>query len=295
MAEYIIQDTSLTEIANAIRAKTGASGQLTLENMASQIANMQTSDEPQTCTVQIESYATISTLVYSSYQNGTYEAGGFSNASENGETEATLTNVLCGSSIYIETLGDNNTYSATGGCVLGTNTVSDCFIVAPAEGNMTGVIAITESAAEQYVNQLAIATDASGNIYNGVGYKENTRINSSKVEVEATGWDLTGFIPVHIGDIVRMKNMSFLDMTNTGTSRACIKIYDESYTYLTESTTYTPTTLPTEAWAPIYGTDGNLVQFMIPLSYKSATSYMRICADDINADSIITVNQEITD
>ena len=43
MSEYLIQDTTLTAIADAIREKTGGTDQMTPEQMATEISNIQAS------------------------------------------------------------------------------------------------------------------------------------------------------------------------------------------------------------------------------------------------------------
>ena len=71
---------------------------------------------------------------------------------------------------------------------------------------VTGEIEITIVAVEDippYTNQVPISTDENGNIYNGTGYKDGYRLNSSAVETVSSGAILTGFIPVKAGDVVR--------------------------------------------------------------------------------------------
>ena len=62
---------------------------------------------------------------------------------------------------------------------------------------------------DRYVNLLPWATDKDGTIYNGIGYKDTTRLSSSgggnptsAVKVEMC---TSGFIPVKVGDVVRIK------------------------------------------------------------------------------------------
>lgn len=149
-----------------------------------------------------------------------------------------------------------------------------------------------------YTNWAKKAIDTSGAIYNGgMGYKENVRVNSSCQDAAATGWDSTGYIPVRIGDIVRFKNCSVYDLTgaNGSTSRMHFKLFNESFEKILESATYTPTSVPTDAWSPVHDSNGDLIQVKIPTAYDSSIRYMRMTIDDINENSIITVNEEITD
>lgn len=156
------------------------------------------------------------------------------------------------------------------------------------------VVDIPATTQTSYTNLLPLATDENGAVYNGIGYMENVRINSSKQIVAANGWDLTGFIPAKPGDIIRFKNVAFLDMTGANATQvARVFFYDSNYTQINTSDYYTPANLMSEAWNAVYGDDGNLIQFMIPLEYGSNTAYIRINADDFNENSIITVNEEI--
>lgn len=162
-----------------------------------------------------------------------------------------------------------------------------------------GNITVDIPASASYTNVLPLATDETGGIYNGVGYKENMRINSSHVPTSdgATGWDLTGFIgPLAIGDVIRFKDVAFMDMTgaNGSISRAVINFYDAEFNWTLGTADYSPSNLMSAAWNAVYDEDGNVKQFTIPTSYKNEqVVYMRICADDFNENSIITINEEI--
>ena len=52
MAEYLVQDTSLTAIADAIRAKNGGTDKLTLAQMPETIANIQTGTDTSDATAE---------------------------------------------------------------------------------------------------------------------------------------------------------------------------------------------------------------------------------------------------
>ena len=133
------------------------------------------------------------------------------------------------------------------------------------------------------------------NVLIEAGYKENTRINSSKVETTATGWDLSGFIAAKTGDTIRMANVSFLDLDGGGGSysRASVYMFNSSKTQIEKSADYTAAAPMSDAWAAVYGDDGNVVQFTIPTSYSSSVAYIRIGARNIDQYSVITVNEVI--
>ena len=147
-----------------------------------------------------------------------------------------------------------------------------------------------------YTNQLPIATDENGAVYNGTGFKANTRFStSSKAETAATGWYLTGFIPCKKNDVVRLQGVEFMDMDGSlgGTSRAQIYLYDANKVYYSCSTNYTPSAPMPDAWEAVYGDDGNVIQFKLPSSYDSTFVYIRIGAAYMDENSVITVNEVI--
>lgn len=147
-----------------------------------------------------------------------------------------------------------------------------------------------------YTNWAKKATESDGvTIYNnGKGYKENYRINSSGTETAAENWTVTGFIPVKKGDIVRFKNCYVYNMTGiTTTNRMHFTFYDGTFAKVEESSTYQVGSPPSSAWSPIHGDNGDLIQVKIPTSYSKTFAYMRITLDELNEDSIITVNETI--
>ena len=92
-----------------------------------------------------------------------------------------------------------------GGVDVTSSYYSDGVISIPSViGNI--VITATANAVEvSYTNQLPIATDTDGTIYNGVGYKGDSYISSGNIGTK-TGYYATGFIPVKAGDTLYFKN-----------------------------------------------------------------------------------------
>lgn len=156
-------------------------------------------------------------------------------------------------------------------------------------------VPINHNNAVSYTNQLPIAIDASGATYNGKGYKDNTRVNSSYQDVDADYWDCTGYIPVQIGDVVRFKNCTVYDLDGADTyNRMHFDFFDAAFAWVVSSDGYKTTNHPSEAWSAVHDeTTGDLVQVTIPTSYKSSIRYMRITMRDINDNTIITVNEVI--
>ena len=144
----------------------------------------------------------------------------------------------------------------------------------------------------RYTNVLTIATDKDGTLYNGgKGYKDNVRWStSSNAETAATGWDMTGYIKCKAGDTLRFKNMSFID-TSASTHRESIHYFNADYSYNTSSTTLSSVSAMSP-YNPVVDESGEVVQLTIPTSMGSF-GLIRIVVNDINENSIITVNEEI--
>lgn len=83
---------------------------------------------------------------------------------------------------------------------------------------VTGVIVIQIAAAEipSYTNQIPISKDASGNVFNGTGYKEGYRLNSSGAEVAASDYVVTGYMPFKLGQQILFDKFSGKETSNGG-------------------------------------------------------------------------------
>ena len=141
-----------------------------------------------------------------------------------------------------------------------------------------------ETTGPSYTNLLPLSTDASGNPYNGgQGWKTGYRLNSSGAEAALAGIEVTGFMPLKYEDTVYIKNI-----TDDGTH--VIALYDSSYVKLA-----------TLQFSTVFGvTSGGLASKKIN-GYVSTQveqageniAYMRISANEITANSIVTVNENI--
>jgi hypothetical protein len=151
-----------------------------------------------------------------------------------------------------------------------------------------------------YTNRLPLAVDNTGAIYNGgVGYVDGAYIDGDNyTDKAAANWDVTGYIPVKCGDIVRLENLRFFEtdvnVIPAAQTKVNVKFYDKDFTWKVSSSNYSPTNLPSSAWSPVYDETGNVVQFKVPTAYSgNNVAYMRMCVRSITPDSIITVNEEI--
>lgn len=220
---------------------------------------LQTSDD----TVAIEWADNVDGVTYVVYDNGTEVASVIDH------TQTVLFNVAAGSHSY--TVRPQKSDSEV--------------------GNHSASVALTTLADVGFTNVLRTAVGSDGTLYNrGLGYKENTRISSSDgTEKTATGWDCTGYIPITRGDVVRLRNMDYYDLDDAGgtTKRNFVCGFAADYTNFTVSTNPL-----SDAWSPVLDDDGDLIQFTMVSSWTN-DKFIRITGKNIDAFSIITVNEEI--
>lgn len=120
---------------------------------------------------------------------------------------------------YSTTLTPSASYSMTsvtvtmGGTDI-TNSAynSDTHVISIA--SVSGDISITATASKEthYTNLIPTSTDSSGAIYNGIGYKDGSRLNSSGSETtDGRHMSVTGFIPYTQGQTIRLggSNIAF--------------------------------------------------------------------------------------
>lgn len=147
------------------------------------------------------------------------------------------------------------------------------------------VDSVEEEGIATYVNQLAIATDVDGSVYNGTGYKANTYLSSGTPTATDDGLYTTGFIPAKLQDEVYLYD---IDMT-VGNSYNRIHFYDANKNYIGGMSTISPNLLNS-----VYNSDNQLEKFTVK-SFGGAdlsnAAYFRLCADYIDENSVITVNE----
>ena len=147
-----------------------------------------------------------------------------------------------------------------------------------------------------YVNVLPSAIDTDGSIYNGVGWRDGYRLASSGALEEWSGSYLTGFIPIKVGDVVRLQGVEWKSGVTTGLNSGMqrISFYDASKTHIAQATA-------SSVGGVLSGVkDGNNIwtQFTVNPTMGGASlanvAYFRLNCLKISNSSIITVNEEIT-
>ena len=213
-----------------------------------------------------------------------------------------VTNSNAATSIENET-AYSATLSADTGYTLGTVTVTmggtDITSTAYSDGNIsiasvTGDIVITAVATKivSYTNQVPISTDADGNVYNGTGYKDGYRINSSGAEAALRSATATGFIPFTKGQTIRIGGegitfdkygclVMFYDLNKTTLIDRGIghdKVGNTNYgTWITEETS-------------VFCLDPNA---NYPNTLTTEQGYIRVSANGNGANLIVTLDEEI--
>ena len=149
----------------------------------------------------------------------------------------------------------------------------------------------------EVTNVIPLSQDTEGNIYNSVGYKTDTRLNTTAEEREKLGCGVTGFIPVKAGDIIGLNNiqlydgdtdhdyLGFFDVNHAIVYHA----YANRYDGVQKDPTNAGVTLPNIDFTE--DSNNYITQFTVPDNNNIA--YMRISASGINANAVITVEEPI--
>ena len=127
------------------------------------------------------------------------------------------------------------------------------------------------------------------NVLDEVGYQVDREVSTTDgtERDSSAGFDLTGYIPLVDGDIIRLKNVVMPDgVTDRNNKAYC---YDNSKVY-TGSFGLTTSHEDSMDWKPVF-TNGNLTQFTVPSG--NTGRYIRLNATRINETSVITINQVI--
>lgn len=199
---------------------------------------------------------------------------------------------------------DGNTYAKTAGTANGTSfcvfsinrTDKKIYVDHYGPGiDREFTYTVLDPDAPSYTNQLQLATDTDGSIYNGVGWAAGYRLNSSGAAEGYNGSYLTGFIPVKFGDIVRLKNVTWQNGVSSGlnSGNQRISFYGANKNQLAQ----TNAIALAGTLNGIKDDSGIWTQFTLKNfsgGNLANTAYFRLNCAGLSAESIITVNEEIT-
>lgn len=201
------------------------------------------------------------------------------------------------SAVVVENAGYTTTIIVSAGYVLdsvtvtmgGVNITSTAYnngvISIPAvTGNVIITVTTIADSTVNYSNRLPLATDASGAVYNGKGYKEDTYISSGN-EATKAGTFTSGFIPCKGGNTLYFKNVGM--QSGQDGHRLAAYASDKSHLVLTKTNNSGFTGFT-------WGADGNISSVKIPTGNDwGNTAFIRFCCSYIGDDSIVTVNEPI--
>lgn len=167
---------------------------------------------------------------------------------------------------------------------------------------VTGNIVINIEAVQSaptYTNLVPTSINSDGSIFNGTGYKDGYRLNSSGTETAQAGSSVTGFIPFSIGDTLRIGGENVLWNWEDTTLNAFIYAYDSNFQRLTSkqsvANNYGKIQKVNGVYTYTLGEQAEIISgsggFTI-ISHVS-TAYIRVSAICNGENLIITKNQEI--
>ena len=157
--------------------------------------------------------------------------------------------------------------------------------------SVTGDIVVT-AAASEILNLVPSSTDSEGGIYNGTGYKDGYRLNSSGAEAALSGFAVTGFIPFTKGQTIRVGG-SGITFSEYG---SMLYFYDGSKTAVAQ-TGIDYNQIGKSEYGVWVTDEANSVVCLTPsANYPSSGSesgYFRVSAKGSGAKLVVTLDKEI--
>lgn len=200
---------------------------------------------------------------------------------------------------------DGNTYTKTAGTANGTSfcvfsinrTDKKIYVDHYGPGiDREFTYTVPDPNAPSYTNQLPLATDTDGSVYNGAGWAAGYRLNSSGVPDGYSGSYLTGFIPAKLGDTVHLKNVTWQNGVSSGlnSGNQRISFYGVNKNHLAQTNAI-------GLGGTLSGVkDANGIWTQFTLKNFSGgnlanAAFFRLNCAGITSESIITVNEEIAE
>lgn len=162
----------------------------------------------------------------------------------------------------------------------------------------------SEEPTESYTNLVPTSIDATGAVFNGTGYQDNARINSSGAvsTSNASKGTATGFIKVAGGDVVRVKGGTFMATTDGAGNVNAVGVYDSAKAHLGTAVAGGSTygifgsTYSAYAFSSVVEETTGVYKWVVPPA-ESGVEWIRLsCYGDTGAPGanlIVTVNEEI--
>lgn len=127
------------------------------------------------------------------------------------------------------------------------------------------------------------------------GYERGYRLSSSGEESAYNGSYLTGYIPCKVGDVIRLKNVTFQAGITTGLTSGNQRLayYDADKNFLALSNADDVANTKYNYNATV--DDGGVITQFVLTSSATDAAYIRLNGSYIGDDSIITVNEEMVE
>lgn len=144
---------------------------------------------------------------------------------------------------------------------------------------------------KSYTNHVPISIDASGNIFNGCGYQEDMRLNSSGAIKSKNNSVVTGFIPAKGGDVIRIAGVNWA----YSSSANYICAYNSDFVHIGAGTSQ-GSIYSTKIWESV-NADGEMG--IVKLAPLENISYIRVSSAGDNTKQekggqmVVTINEEI--
>lgn len=160
------------------------------------------------------------------------------------------------------------------------------------EGLVTKIVSagVTLWEATRYKNWVPYSIDTDGSIYDGRGYKDNSRLSSSGGVSAQSESTTTGFIQAKAGDTIRIKGGLWY---NTKVSINYIIAYNSSFSKVYTANSQGGYQTSTLIESMSLDGDVSVVKLKSGLTYE----YIRLSINEngiTGANLIVTVNEEIT-
>lgn len=202
-----------------------------------------------------------------------------------------LTNVS--SSSAVSQVADGEAFSTTLTVTLGEMssvivTMGGTDITSSVYNAESGVISIAEVTGNVVITAIAVSNEPLyTNVLDTVGYKDGYRLSgNSGDEIINEGTDITNYISCSSGVTIYMENV-IAPYTDDYDHYHYITCYDENKTHIGGYSILLCEGIE-------YDGDGNITSFITPIGTDyTSTAYIRIGVQDINENSIITVNEAI--
>jgi hypothetical protein len=142
-----------------------------------------------------------------------------------------------------------------------------------------------------YTNWVPTSIDTDGSVYNGCGYKEVLRLNSSGAVKDKTNSVVTGFIPAKGGDVIRIAGVNWA----YSSSANYICAYDAAFVHIGAGTSQ-GSVYSTRIWESMTA-EGEMG--IIKLTPLDNIAYIRVSSAGDNTKQekgdkmIVTINEEI--